>query len=130
MKLNIETEIKLVKKLKSLAINHQMYESAANLRDMERKLIDSLPDGKGCVEAKKSFTIQPIGGGKILDINEYNYLIDLTLKLQDKGKEYKGRKWKDVIELRSKKYEKIRNDLKSECIHIIREEKLNKLFKD
>lgn len=118
MKLNIETEIKLVKKLKSLAINHQMYESAANLRDMERKLIDSLPDGKPCFEAKKSFTIQPIGGGKILDINEYNYLIDLTLKLQDK--EYKG------IE----KYEKIRNDLKSECLHLIREEKLNQLFKD
>ena len=114
MKLNIETEIKLVKKLKSLAINHQMYESAANLRDMERKLIDSLPDGKR--QAFQNFNIS--FSYKILDINEYNYLIDLTLLLQDK--EYKG------IE----KYEKIRNNLKSECLPLIREEKLNQLFKD
>jgi hypothetical protein len=91
-----------------------MYESAANLRDMERKLIYSLSDRKPRFDAKKSYT----GGGKILDINEYNYLIDLTLSLQ--GKEYKG------IE----RHEKIRDQLKSECLPIIREEKLNQLFKD
>jgi hypothetical protein len=104
--MNSETQIKLVQKLKTLVIKNQMYESAAILRDMERKLIKSLIDYSTNYE------------WNITNIDEYNYLIDLTLKLQ--GKEYKG------IE----RYEKIRDQLKSECLPIIREEKLNQLFKD
>jgi len=105
--MNSETQIKLVQKLKTLVIKNQMYESAAILRDMERKLIKSLIDYSTNYE------------WNITNIDEYNYLINLTLSLQGKGKEYKG------IE----RYEKIRDQLKSECLPIIREEKLNQLFK-
>lgn len=125
--MKLKEKIKLTRYLKSESVQRQLYDFAALLRDKERSLLkefeSSVDLNRRQFHHPHISHIEETAIKKPETIEEYNFVMN-EIKLYNESRKEEG----FVGEFELLGLDNLKNKITKDCLPILREEKLNKLF--